>query len=110
MEIQQHLFLYLILILLSYDWYVNGELFTSGLNAILPAGDIHVQAVSSSSCYTNSDTISIFQPSHINISQEIESVNCAGGNDGSISVEVLVVSHLIRSVGRWIMLLSGVRI
>ncbi|MDC3030047.1 T9SS type A sorting domain-containing protein, partial [Flavobacteriales bacterium] len=71
----------------TYDWYVNGELFTSGLNVILPAGDIHVQAVSSSSCYTNSDTISIFQPSQLSISQEVESVNCNGGNDGSISIE-----------------------
>ena len=72
----------------TYDWYVNGELFTSGLNVVLPAGDVHVQAVSSSSCYTNSDTISIFQPSQLSISQEVESVNCNGGNDGSISVEV----------------------
>ena len=48
----------------TYNWYVNGEMFTSGLNVILPAGDIYVQAVSSSSCYTNSDTITIFQPSH----------------------------------------------
>ena len=72
----------------TYDWYVNGELFTSGLNVVLPAGDIHVQAVSSSSCYTNSDTISIFQPSQLSISHEVESVNCNGGNDGSISVEV----------------------
>ena len=46
----------------SYDWYVNGEMYTSGLNAILPAGVIYVQAVSSTSCFTNSDTISIFQP------------------------------------------------
>ena len=72
----------------TYDWYVNGELFTSGLNVVLPAGDVHVQAVSSSSCYTNSDTITIFQPSQLSISQEVESVNCNGGNDGSISVEV----------------------
>ena len=72
----------------SYDWYVNGEMYTSGLNAILPAGAIYVQAVSSASCFTNSDTISIFQPLDINISQEIDFVNCAGGNDGSISVEV----------------------
>ena len=72
----------------TYDWYVNGELFTSGLNVILPAGDVHVQAVSSSSCYTNSDTITIFQPSQLSISQEVESVSCNGGNDGSISVEV----------------------
>ena len=72
----------------TYDWYVNGELFTSGLNVVLPAGDVHVQAVSSSSCYTNSDTITIFQPSELSISQEVESVNCNGGNDGSISVEV----------------------
>ena len=33
----------------TYDWYVNGELFTSGLNVVLPAGEVHVQAVSSSS-------------------------------------------------------------
>ena len=71
----------------TYDWYVNGELFTSGLNVVLPAGDVHVQAVSSLSCYTNSDTITIFQPSQLSISQEVESVNCNGGNDGSISVE-----------------------
>ena len=71
----------------TYDWYVNGQLFTSGLNVTLPAGDIHVQAVSSSSCYTNSDTITIYQPSLLSISQEVESVNCNGGNDGSISVE-----------------------
>ena len=71
----------------TYEWYVNGELFTSGLNVILPAGDVHVQAVSSSSCYTNSDTITIFQPSQLSISQEVESVNCNGGNDGSITVE-----------------------
>ncbi|MFL2569955.1 MAG: T9SS type A sorting domain-containing protein [Flavobacteriales bacterium] len=72
----------------TYDWYVNGELFASGLNVVLPSGDVHVQAVSSSSCYTNSDTITIFQPSQLSISQEVESVNCNGGNDGSISVEV----------------------
>ena len=71
----------------TYDWYVNGELFASGLNVVLPAGDVHVQAVSSSSCYTNSDTITIFQPSQLSISQEVESVNCNGGNNGSISVE-----------------------
>ena len=35
----------------------------------------------------NSDTISIFQPSQLSISQDIESVNCNGGNDGSISIE-----------------------
>ena len=71
----------------TYDWYVNGQLFTSGLNVTLPAGDIHVQAVSSSSCYTNSDTITIYQPSLLSISQEVEFVNCNGGNDGSISIE-----------------------
>ena len=58
----------------TYDWYVNGELFTSGLNVVLPAGEVHVQALSSSSCYTNSDTITIFQPSQLIISQEVESL------------------------------------
>jgi hypothetical protein len=71
-----------------YDWYVNGEMYASGLNVILPAGNIYVQAVSSTSCFTNSDTITIFQPSDINISQEIGFVSCSGGNDGLISVEV----------------------
>ncbi len=70
----------------TYDWYVNGELFTSGLNVVLPAGEVHVQALSSS-CYTNSDTISILQPYQLSISQEVESVHCNGGNNGSISVE-----------------------
>ena len=57
------------------------------MNVVLPAEIVHVQALSSSSCYTNSDTISIFQPSQLIISQDVESVNCNGGNDGSISVE-----------------------
>ena len=71
----------------TYNWYVNGEMFTSGLNVILPAGDIYVQAVSSSSCYTNSDVITISQPSLMSISHEIEPVSCYGGNNGSISIE-----------------------
>ena len=88
MEIQLPLFLYLILILLTLMIGMSMErLFTSGLNVILPAGAIHVQAVSSSSCFTNSDTISIFPAFLDIISQEIEFVNCNGGNDGSISVE-----------------------
>ena len=57
------------------------------MNVVLPAGEVHVQALSSSSCYTNSDTITIFQPSQLIISQEVESVSCNGGNNGSISVE-----------------------
>ena len=35
----------------TYNWYVNEEMFTSGLNVILPAGDIYVQAVSSPLLY-----------------------------------------------------------
>ena len=71
----------------NYEWYVNGELLASGLSAVLPAGDIQLRAVSSPSCYTNSETLTIYQPSQLSIIQEVESVNCNGDNNGSISIE-----------------------
>ena len=71
----------------TYDWYVDGELLASGLNVVLPAGDVQLRAVSSASCYTNSEILTIYQPSQLSIVQEIESVNCNGDNTGSISIE-----------------------
>ena len=71
----------------TYDWYVDGQYFTSGLSAILPAGDVQLRAVSSASCYTDSEVLTLFQPSQLNLIQELESVDCNGGLDGSISIE-----------------------
>ncbi|MBL6873288.1 MAG: T9SS type A sorting domain-containing protein, partial [Flavobacteriales bacterium] len=73
----------------TYQWYVDGQYIMSGLTATLPAGDISVRAVSLSdtSCYTNSSVVTIYQPSEITIEEDINSVSCNGGSDGSISIE-----------------------
>ncbi len=73
----------------NYQWYVDGEYITSGLTATLPAGDISVRAVSLSdtTCYTNSDVVTIYQPSEITIEEEVTSVSCNGGSDGSVSID-----------------------
>ena len=62
----------------------------SGLTATLPAGEISVRAVSLSdtSCYTNSDAVTIYQPSEITVEEEVNSVSCFGFSDGAISIEV----------------------
>ena len=72
----------------AYDWYVDGQLFSNGTNAVLPAGQIHLRATASPNCYTNSNTVTIYQPSQLIISQDVELVKCNGGNNASISVEV----------------------
>ena len=59
-----------------YEWYVNDEFIFTGQNAVLPAGDIHVRAVASNTCYTNSEIVSIDQPSQLNISYEVQHVDC----------------------------------
>jgi hypothetical protein len=61
----------------------------SGLTATLPAGDVSVRAVSLSdiSCYTNSEIVSVYQPSEITIEEEINSVSCFGDSDGTINIE-----------------------
>ena len=71
----------------AYDWYVDGQLFSNGTNAVLPAGQIHPRATASPNCYTNSNTVTIYQPSQLIISQDVELVKCNGGNNASISVE-----------------------
>ena len=55
----------------------------------MPAGDISVRAVSLSdtTCYTNSDVVTIYQPSEITIEEEVTSVSCNGGSDGSVSID-----------------------
>jgi len=72
----------------TYQWFVDGQFTASGSTATLPAGDISVRAVSLSdtSCYTNSSEVTIYQPSEINISQEVSAVSCFGGTDGSIDI------------------------
>ena len=71
----------------TYDWYVDSNYISSGTSAILPAGEIFVRAISSSSCYTNSSSITIFQPSLLSINSDVQSIKCNGTNTGSISVE-----------------------
>ena len=73
----------------SYQWYVDGQYIMSGLTATLPAGEISVRAVSLSdtSCYTNSDAVTIYQPSEITVEEEVNSVSCFGFSDGAISIE-----------------------
>jgi hypothetical protein len=74
----------------SYQWYVDGQYIMSGLTATLPAGEISVRAVSLSdtSCYTNSDAVTIYQPSEITVEEEVNSVSCFDFSDGAISIEV----------------------
>lgn len=71
----------------TYEWYVDAHLFSSGLNAVLAAGEIHLRAISSPNCYTNSESISINQPSQLTINQEIGHVSCKGGDDGVINID-----------------------
>ncbi len=71
----------------NYDWYVNDQFLASGLSVVLPAGNVRVRAISSPTCYTNSEEVTIYQPSQLSISQEIEEVSCNGGSNGSINVE-----------------------
>ena len=69
-----------------YNWYVNGQFSASGTDVLLPAGEIYVRAVQST-CYTNSDTLTIFQPSILSIDEQVENINCNGGTNGKISIE-----------------------
>lgn len=71
----------------TYDWYVDNEVFSSGLSAVLPAGEIHLRATATPNCYTNSESITINQPSQLMITQEIDHVSCNGGNNGNINIE-----------------------
>lgn len=71
----------------TYDWYVDNEVFSSGLSAVLPAGEIHLRATATPNCYTNSESITINQPSQLMITQEIYHVSCNGGNNRNINIE-----------------------
>ena len=70
-----------------YEWYVNDEFIFTGQNAVLPAGDIHVRAVASNTCYTNSEIVSIDQPSQLNISYEVQHVDCFGDSTATINID-----------------------
>ncbi|MGC6469811.1 MAG: T9SS type A sorting domain-containing protein, partial [Flavobacteriales bacterium] len=69
----------------SYDWYVDGQYFSSGLSALVPAGDIQVRGLYAS-CETSSLPVTIYQPSAISISSDLSMVSCPSGSDGSIDI------------------------
>ncbi|MGC6428315.1 MAG: T9SS type A sorting domain-containing protein [Flavobacteriales bacterium] len=80
----------------SYLWKVNGEQYSSGLNATLPAGNITLEA-SYQSCSTVSSPLIIDQPSSTIINSDITHASCYGSFDGSIEVEALDAQQLTYS-------------
>jgi hypothetical protein len=72
----------------TYTWFLDGNEYATGLNSLMPAGDISVQA-NYLNCVTESEIYLGTQPDPTSIISSITDVSCFGFSDGSIDVEAL---------------------